>query len=83
MLETLREPKGDLDWHSNLGYFGSCAVLMACYMDFMLWFVPSFDEIGERKAELERLEAQITQKSKALKILIYHGTMVKHALKWI
>lgn len=56
---------------------------MACYMDFMLWFVPSFDEIGERKAELERLEAQITQKSKALKILIYHGTMVKHALKWI
>ena len=35
---------------------------MACYMDFMLWFVPSFDEIGERKAELERLEAQMTQK---------------------
>lgn len=35
---------------------------MACYMDFMLWFVPSFDEIGERKAELGRLEAQIIQK---------------------
>lgn len=53
---------------------------MACYMDFMLWFVPSFDEIGERKAELERLEAQITQKQgiKNIDISRYNGkTCVK------
>lgn len=49
-------------------------------MDFMLWFVPSFDEIGERKAELERLEAQITQKQgiKNIDISRYNGkTCVK------
>lgn len=55
----LQQAKKDLDWRSNLWYFGSFAVFMACCMGFMLWFVPSLDEIGARRAELDHLTAKI------------------------
>ena len=57
----LQQAKKDLDWRNNLWYFGGFAVFIACCFGFMLWFVPSFDEIGERKAELEHLEQQISR----------------------
>lgn len=58
----LQQAKKDLDLRSNIWYFGGFAVFMAVCFGFLMWFVPSFDEIGERKAELEHLEAQIAQK---------------------
>ncbi len=55
----LQQARKDLDWRANLWYFGGFAVFMACCFGFMLWFVPSLDEIGERKAELAHLTAQV------------------------
>ncbi|UXZ05625.1 hypothetical protein [Moraxella nasicaprae] len=43
----------------NLWYFGGFVVFMACCMGFMLWFVPSLDEIASRRVELDHLTAKI------------------------
>lgn len=64
--DNLRKVVGDifnakkqLDWRNNLWYFGGFTVFMACCFGFMLWFVPSLDEIGARRAELDHLAAKI------------------------
>ncbi|WP_143821273.1 hypothetical protein [Moraxella canis] len=59
VLDKIDRAKRDLDWRNNLWYFGGFAVFMACCMGFMLWFVPSLDDIGARRAELDHLTAQI------------------------
>lgn len=59
VVRDIERAKRDLDWRANLWYFGGFAVFMACCFGFMLWFVPSLDEIGERKAELAHLTAQV------------------------
>ena len=64
----LQQAKKSLDWRNNLWYFGGFAVFMACCMGFMLWFVPSLDKIGARRAELDHLTAQI-EKAQNLKRL--------------
>lgn len=59
VVRDIERAKKDLDWRANLWYFGGFAVFMACCMGFMLWFVPSLDEIGARRAELDHLTAQV------------------------
>lgn len=69
VTQHLQQAKKDLDWHSNLWYFGGFAVFMACCKGFMLWFVPSLDEIGARRgAELDHLTTQV-EKAKNLQRL--------------
>lgn len=68
VTQNLQQTKKDLDWRSNLWYFGGFAVFIACCMGFLMWFVPSLNEIGERKAELAYLNAKI-EKAKSLQRL--------------
>lgn len=59
VVRDIKRAKRDLDWRSNLWYFGGFAVFMACCMGFLMWFVPSLDEIASRRAELDHLTAKI------------------------
>ncbi|MDK4633552.1 hypothetical protein, partial [Kingella kingae] len=49
----------DLNLQNGLFYFGSFVVFMAMVFGFMFGFIPSMDEIRERRAELTALNSQI------------------------
>lgn len=55
----MQQAKRDLNLQNGLFYFGSFAVFMAMVFGFMFWFIPSMDEIRERRAELTALNSQI------------------------
>lgn len=62
-IDTLREHVKSLDWRFSL-IMGSC--FFAAFLALLLavaWYIPSFDEIGERKAQLAALDKAISQKS--------------------
>lgn len=64
----LQQAKKDLDWRTNLWYFGTLVAFMVFCFGLVVWFVPSLDEIGERRAELDHLSTQI-EKAKNLQRL--------------
>lgn len=76
----LQQAKKNLDWRNSLFYFGTMMIFVVSMVVLAKWLIPSFDEIGERKAELERIEQQIShmQAIKNLDITTCNGkTCVK------
>ena len=55
----LQQAKKDLDWRNWIWYFGSLIAFMVFCFGLAVWFVPSLDEIKERRAELNHLSAKI------------------------
>lgn len=59
ITRQMQQAKRDLNLQNGLFYFGSFAVFMAMVFGFMFGFIPSMDEIRERRAELTALNSQI------------------------
>lgn len=65
VTRQIQQAKRDLNLQNGLFYFGSfsCLCSFSClYGDdvrFLFWFIPSIDEIRERRAELTALNKQI------------------------
>ncbi|MDK4619606.1 hypothetical protein, partial [Kingella kingae] len=59
ITRQMHQAKRDLNLQNGLFYFGGFTVFMAMMFGFMFWFIPSMDEIRERRAELTTLNSQI------------------------
>lgn len=64
----LQQAKKNLDWRNSLFYFGTMMIFVVSMVILAKWLIPSFDEIGERRAELSALTVQI-EKAQNLKRL--------------
>ena len=58
----LEQMKHSLGRRAFLTHFGIMAVFAAAFIGFMYWFTPSLNEIKERRAELDGLNAVIEHK---------------------